>query len=146
MIERFEGLQGQAARMNMLRAQFLIDGNTDLAKIIAAATVVKDYLPGAALFSEGDRGGELFFILEGQVSIRKRGRELTQCGAGIHVGEIGLLEPFKGRSASVIAIDTVVVAQITLQKFIDIAETHPNLWRRMALELAHRLVQLQDAV
>jgi CRP-like cAMP-binding protein len=146
VIESYQGNEGRATLMNALRAQFLVDGNSDIAKLLASATQIREYKPGAALFSEGDRGGDLFFILEGQVSVRKRERELAVCGAKTHIGEIGLLEPFNGRSASVVAIDNVVVAQISLQKFTEIAESHPNLWRRMALALAHRLVQSQDAV
>ena len=146
MIERFQGLGGQAAVLNELRRQFLIDGNSSIAKILASATQVREFAPDAVLFTEGDRGGDLFFILAGQVSIRKGEREIATCGAGMHIGEVGLLEPFKGRSASVVAIDAVVVAQISLTKFTDVAEAHPILWRRMALALAHRLVQSQDAV
>ena len=132
--------------MNALRSQFLVDGNTDIANMMASATQVKEFTPGTVIFSEGERGGDLFFIISGKISVRKHEQEIATCSAGMHVGEIGLLEPFKGRSASVVAIDTVVAAQISLQKFIEIAGLHPNLWRRMALELAHRLVKTQDAV
>jgi CRP-like cAMP-binding protein len=61
----------------------------------------------------------------------------------MHVGEIALLEPFKGRSASVAAIDTVMAALITQQRFTEIARFHPELWRRLAIELARRLVAAQ---
>jgi hypothetical protein len=37
--------------------------------------------------------------------------------AGKHAGEIALLEPFKRRSRTVLAIDTVVLAPISAQKF-----------------------------
>lgn len=146
MLESYQGKEGQAALLNVLRRQFLVDGNSEIAKVLALATQVKEFAPGAVLFTEGERGGELFFIIAGQVSVRKREREIATIGAGMHTGEIGLLEPFKGRSASVVAIDAVVVAKISLQKFTEIAESHPNLWRRMALELAHRLTIADDAV
>ena len=146
MLESYQGKEGQAALLNVLRSQFLVDGNSEIAKKIALATQVKEFAPGAVLFTEGERGGDLFFIIAGQVSVRKHEREVATVSAGVHIGEIGLLEPFKGRSASVVAIDTVVVAKISLQKFTEIADLHPNLWRRMALELAHRLVKTSDAV
>lgn len=146
MIEQFEGSQGQGALLNALRNQFLLNGSTEIAKRMAPVVLVKQFSPGSELFTEGHRGGELFFIIAGEVSIRKRGREIAKCGSGIHVGEIGLLEPFKERSATVVAIDTVVVAQITQLKFNELAESYPTLWRRMALALAHRLVAAQDAV
>jgi CRP/FNR family cyclic AMP-dependent transcriptional regulator len=146
VIERYQGKEGLGALLNEMRRQFLVDGNTDIAKMLVSATQVIEFLPGAVLFAEGDRGGDLFFILAGQVSVRKGDQEINTCPAGVHVGEIGLLEPFKGRSASVVAIDTVVVAQVSSQKFTTIADENPVLWRRMALELAHRLVKSQDAI
>lgn len=146
MLESYQGKEGLAALLNALRRQFLVDGNSDIAKLMASAAQIREFAPGTLLFTEGDRGGDLFFIMAGQVSVRKHEREITTCSAGTHVGEIGLLEPFKGRSASVIAIDAVVAAQISLQKFTDVAASHPNLWRRMALALARRLVKSDDAV
>ena len=146
MLERYQGKEGRAMLLNALRSQFLVDGNSDAATMLAASTQVREFPPGTTLFNEGDRGGDLFFIFSGTVSVRKDDRELATCGAGLHIGEIGLLEPFKGRSATVVAVDTVIAGQIGLQKFTEVSEQHPNLWRRMALELAHRLVKAQDAV
>jgi len=53
---------------------------------------------------------------------------------------------FKGRSATVDAIDTVVVAQISGQKFTEIAAHCPELWRRLGIELARRLVKLEATI
>ena len=61
----------------------------------------------------------------------------------MHVGEIALLEPFKGRSATVTSVESVVAALITQQRFTEVARFHPDLWRRMAIELARRLVKTQ---
>ena len=58
MIERFQELGGQAAVLNELRRQFLIDGNSSIAKILASATQVREFAPDAVLFTEGDRGGD----------------------------------------------------------------------------------------
>jgi CRP/FNR family transcriptional regulator, cyclic AMP receptor protein len=146
MFDNYQGKEGRAALLNALRSQFLVDGNSDIANMMASATRVKDFFPGEVLFTEGERGGDLFFIIEGRVSVRKGEREIATIDARMHVGEIGLLEPYKGRSASAIAIDRVVVAQVSQMQFTEIAGLHPDLWRRMALELAHRLVKTQDAV
>ena len=146
MLERFHGKDGHAALLNALRSQFLIDGNSEIAQRIASSAQVKEYAAGSALFTQGERGSDLCFILEGRVSIRVDGTEIAMCRAGMHVGEVGLLEPFKGRSATVIALDTVVVALLTAQKFTEIATFYPELWRRMALELARRLVASQALI
>lgn len=143
MKERYLGKDGRAALLNALRGQFLVDGKSETADMIASAVVVKQYAPGETLFVQGERGSDLCFILEGQVSVSIGTEPIATCGVGMHVGEIALLEPFRGRSTTVTALDTVVVAQISTQKFYDIAEHHPDLWRRMALELAHRLVKAQ---
>lgn len=144
MLERFQGKDGRVALLNALRTQFLIDGNSEIAGIIASAIKLRDYPPGTPLFSQGERGSDLFFILAGQVSVRVDEREVATVSAGMHVGEIGLLEPFKGRSATVVAIDTAVVAQVAGHRFTEIARLHPELWRRMAIELARRLVKSQS--
>ncbi|MBI4204061.1 MAG: cyclic nucleotide-binding domain-containing protein [Betaproteobacteria bacterium] len=144
MLERFQGKDGRVALLNALRNQFLVDGNSEIADMIASAAHVKEYAPGTALFTKGERGSDLCFILSGQVSVRVDEREIATVSAGMHVGEIGLLEPFKGRSGTVVAVDTVVVAQVAGHRFTEIARFHPELWRRMAVELARRLVTSQS--
>lgn len=146
MLERFQGKDGRAALLNALRNQFLVDGNSDIADKIASATQIKEYSPDTVLFTQGERSSDLYFILAGQVSVCEHGRKIATCSAGMHVGEIALLDPFKGRSTTVVAIDTVIVAQISAQKFTDIAKYHPELWRRVAVELACRLVKSQAIV
>ncbi|MBI4195831.1 MAG: cyclic nucleotide-binding domain-containing protein [Betaproteobacteria bacterium] len=143
MLERFQGKEGRVALLNVLRNQFLIDGNSDIADKIASAAQIREYSPGIPLFSEGERGSDLYFILAGQVSISMDVREIATVSAGMHVGEIGLLEPFRGRSANVIAKDTVVAALVSQTRFTEIARFHPELWRRMAMELGRRLVKAQ---
>ena len=143
MLERFQGREGRAALLNALRNQFLVDGSTEIAEMILAASQLQEFAPGAALFTQGERGNHLLFILAGTVSVQVDGTEVASVHAGVHVGEIALLEPFQARSATVRAKDTVVVAQISGQKFGDIAKHQPELWRRIAIELSRRLVKSQ---
>lgn len=143
MLERFQGREGRAALLNALRNQFLVDGSNEIAELILAASQLQEFAPGAALFTQGERGSYLLFILAGTVSVLVDGQEVATVNAGIHVGEVALLQPFQGRSATVKAKDTVVVAQISEQKFSDIAKHHPELWRRIAIELSRRLVKSQ---
>lgn len=144
MLERFQGKDGRSALLSALRNQFLVEGNGDIADKIAAAALLREYAPGTALFSQGERGGDLRFILAGKVSVRVDEQEVATVGAGMHLGEIGLLEPFKGRSAAAVAVDAVVAAQVPHTSFTEIARLHPDLWRRMAIELARRLVKAQS--
>ena len=143
MLERFQGKEGYAALLGALRSQFLVDGSSEIADMILSASQLHEYAPGSPMFTQGERGSDLCFILAGHVSVHVDDEEVATCSAGIHVGEVGLLEPFQGRSATVKAKDTVVVAQVSAQKFTDIAKRYPDLWRRIALELARRLVKTQ---
>jgi CRP/FNR family cyclic AMP-dependent transcriptional regulator len=143
MLERFQGKDGRVALLNALRGQFLVDGNTEIADKLASAIQLREYGPGVPLFSQGERGSDLYFIIHGKVSVSIDGREIATVGAGMHVGEIALLEPFKGRSATVAASELVVAALVSQQRFTEIARFHPDLWRRIAIELARRLVKAQ---
>ncbi|MGQ0523895.1 MAG: Crp/Fnr family transcriptional regulator [Betaproteobacteria bacterium] len=143
MLERFQGKDGRVALLNALRGQFLVDGNTEIADKLASAIQLREYGPGVLLFSQGERGSDLYFIIHGKVSVSIDGREIATVGAGMHVGEIALLEPFKGRSATVAASEPAVAALISQQRFTEIARFHPDLWRRIAIELARRLVKAQ---
>jgi CRP-like cAMP-binding protein len=143
MLERYQGKDGRAALLDALRKQFIVDGHSEIADRLASAARIREYAAGAALFNQGERGSDLCFILTGKVSICVDGRDIATCGAGIHVGEIGLLEPFKGRSATVLALETTVAAEVSAQQFTEVAKYHPELWRRVAIELARRLVKSQ---
>lgn len=144
MIQHFQGKEGLPVLMEALRGQFLIDGNNDIANAIRSEMQLKEFSPGTAIFNQGDRGGDVYLVLAGRVSIRLDQQEVAVVQAGMHVGEIGMLEPFKGRSATVVALEPVVAVHITHQRFLGIAKVHTDLWRRLALELAHRLVKGQQ--
>jgi CRP-like cAMP-binding protein len=144
MLERFQGKEGRVALLNALRGQFLVDGNTEIADKLASSVQLREYAPGIPLFSQGERGSDLYFVLHGTVVVHVNDAAIARVAAGMHVGEIALLEPFKGRSATVLAGDTLVVAAlVTQQRFTEIARFHPELWRRLAMELARRLEKAQ---
>lgn len=144
MIEKFQGQDGRPVLLAAIRSQFLVDGDPQLAERIASDMQLREYSEGEAIFTQGDRGSDICLILSGKVSIRVDEHEVATVNAGMHVGEIGMLEPFKGRSASVAALETVVAAHLTQTKFSEIAKPFPHLWRRLALELSHRLVKAQS--
>lgn len=143
MIEKFQGKDGRPTLMAALRSQFLVEGNAEIAERIESDMLLKEYPAGQAIFTQGERGGDMCLILFGKVSICVDGEEVATVNAGQHVGEIGMLEPHNSRSATVIGKDTVVAAHITQKKFFEMAKAFPDLWRRLALELAHRLVKVQ---
>ena len=143
MIEKFQGRDGKPLLMDALRRQFLVDGSNDISERITSDMMLREYPAGEVIFKQGERGSDLCLILHGKVSIFVDNNEVAVVGAGMHVGEIGMLEPFKGRTATVVAQETVVAAHITQTRFSEMAKAFPELWRRLALELGHRLSTTQ---
>ena len=139
----FEMAGGRVALMDALRKQFLVDGRSEIAEKIASVISLREYYTHEPIFTQGEKGGDICLILSGKVSIHVDEREVAIVSAGMHVGEIGMLDPVNGRSATVVALETVVAAHITQARFIDLAKPYPELWRRLALELVHRLVNAQ---
>ena len=94
MIEKFQGRDGKPQLMDALRRQFLVDGSNDISERIASDMMLREYPAGEAIFKQGERGSDLCLILHGTVSILVDSSEVAVVKAGMHVGEIGMLEPF----------------------------------------------------
>ncbi len=144
MITRFQNTDGKARLVAALRAQRIICDDAALATRIATVTTLLQLPPNAPqneFIKQGATDNDVYFILSGKVSIRVNGREVASRSAGFHVGEMALIDPTASRSASVIAVEDTVVAKVSEASFAAIALDFPQLWRRLALDLAERLRQ-----
>lgn len=70
---------------------------------VMQAVEVREHKDGDVIIREGDRGDELFIVLEGKVLVSRGGQPLTHLGAGEHVGEMALIRSVP-RSATVTAV------------------------------------------
>jgi CRP/FNR family cyclic AMP-dependent transcriptional regulator len=103
----------------------------------------KTFEPGELLFREGERGGEMFIIIQGEVEIRKRTsakafRTLITFHEGDIFGEMALIEN-KPRSATAIALTpcrTLVMNQALLDTMID---NNPDFAKKMIRILSERI-------
>jgi predicted nucleotide-binding protein len=98
-----------------------------------------DIKGGKTLIQQNNTDNDIYFIVSGEVAITINGREIATRGAGLHIGEMALLDPTARRSASVITRERTVVLQVTEPKITTIATQYPQFWRRLAVELAARL-------
>lgn len=144
MIERFQGDAGRERLIEALRTQSTILGDNRLAKKIANAATLKEYQPGERLLQQGATDNHMAFIVAGKVAIEINGRAVNYRSKNQHVGEMALIDPSAPRSASVVAIETTVTAEIGEENFVPIANATPDLWRRLAVELGERLRQRND--
>jgi diguanylate cyclase (GGDEF)-like protein len=139
MINLFPGPAGRKRLIELLANQFVVAGDQGVAVRIAEKCTVRAYAAGTEIIKQGDCDNDIYLILSGCVSIAVHGREIGRRNAGQHVGEMALVNPTILRTASVLAMEDTVAAQISEPDFSNIAEKAPKLWRLLAGELGGRI-------
>jgi CRP/FNR family transcriptional regulator, cyclic AMP receptor protein len=139
MLERFQGLDGKNRLITALTEQKIIHGDETLANAIADIAELKEYSSGTEIAHQNDTDSDIYLIITGCVSVFVNGREIAKRQAGLHVGEMALIDSTVRRSATLKATEHTIVAKITEPLFTELADKHPKLWRRIAVELVHRL-------
>lgn len=108
----------------------------------STADLIRTYPKGTMIFSECQRGQEMFIIQEGQVKISKvvDGNEviLAVLKKGDFFGEMALLEN-KPRSASAIAHENCKLMTVNRQNFEQMVSTQSQLIARLTTTLSDRL-------
>ena len=139
LLKSFQGSEGRLRLIDALISQPLIRDN-DLAAAVEPYLELEEVLAGTNLIKQGASDTDLFLILSGAFSVAIDGRVVARKKAGEHVGEMAVVNPFTPRSASVTATADSAVARIAEPDFSSLADRYPRLWRRIALELASRLL------
>src|SRR5580692_3574707 len=103
---------------------------------------VRAFTDGASVIREGDKGDELFIVLEGKVRVSRGEQTLTHLGPGAHVGEMALIRSVP-RSANVIAVGPAELIAIRRADFFEILRKEHEvavkmLWQFLGV-LADRL-------
>ena len=94
---------------------------------------------GAVVMREGERGSEVFVVVDGTLEVSRGGEgNLGEVGAGQVVGEIALLSN-QPRSATVTAATSVRALRIGGTDFLDLLERMPLLWLKITRALADRI-------
>jgi CRP/FNR family cyclic AMP-dependent transcriptional regulator len=138
MAERFRTIDSVR---EAIRRQPITGGSADIANQLAAVAVIEAYEAGEILITQSAADTDLFLILCGSVVVSPNGRDDTIRRAHDHVGEMATIDPAVRRSATVRANEPVVVARIKEPHFSSVANAHPSMWRRLAVEMAERLRQ-----
>lgn len=105
---------------------------------IAALAEERTVDAGTELISEGEAGTEFFVVVDGEIDVRRRGRRIAQLAAGSFVGEIALLSR-SPRTATVVATSPLHVLVIAGRDFVELLDTLPELWLKVARALADRI-------
>lgn len=139
MTDRFEGTEGRRRLVTALQEQRIVRDEEVVATAIADTCQVRQYKVNDILTTQGSEEADIFFILSGSVAVVVNGRGITERGTGYHVGEMALIDPTARRSATLRATEDTDVAVMAEADFTRLATKYPHLWRRLALDLAHRL-------
>jgi len=124
-----------------LLPQKIVQGSRAVAEDIAKDGTLVEFSPGQRIIEQGADDRDLIFLLAGKVQIIIHGVRLYTREHGVTVGEMSAINPHVGRSATVEAVEPVVVWRITQSRLVEIGKKHPDLWRLLAFELAARLEQ-----
>jgi predicted nucleotide-binding protein len=138
MLSRFTD---KAALVESLVNQKLVMGDDALAAAIASRVTVHEVAPEELLIAQGGFDDAIYFILAGTFSIVVNEEEVAQRTANDYVGEMSIVLPSLPRSATVVALESGVVAKLLAVDLIELGNAYPRVWRQIAKTLADRLYQ-----
>lgn len=114
--------------LTSIQNNYLVYGLTPEQLASVAEIATERFLkPGEMLCRQGEVGGELYIVLEGNLSVQTgEGERLAEVGPNSVVGEMGLIES-RPRSASVQATEPCRVAAIRSTDLREVMVTDGNL-------------------
>lgn len=139
MIERFDGEDGKRLLAKELADQGIVHGDRAVTAGLVEVAQLRELESGEALIEQDADDNDIFFVISGRLEVEANGRLVATRNAGTHVGEMAVIDAKARRSATVLAAEKTVVARVTEPDFSRLAAAHPELWRRIAVELCGRL-------
>jgi CRP/FNR family transcriptional regulator, cyclic AMP receptor protein len=139
VVARFQGDEGRQRLAIQLQSQVLLAGSTTLAAEVAAVAEVSELAPADVLIRQDATDNDLYFILSGRFRVLVNNRDVALRGGNDHVGEMAIIDPTSGRTATVVATQRSIVAKVTEPFFSALADKNPQIWRAMSLTLCRRL-------
>ena len=141
MLERFQGEAGTRLLIGALRGNEVVEHDAALATRLAEVGKLRQVERGANLIEQGANDNDLYFIIQGDVTVYVNERAVATRGPGHCVGEMALIDAAAPRAATVRAMTDMVVVKVTEAQFQPIGEAFPQMWRAFAKMLAARLRQ-----
>ncbi len=108
-------------------------------KNLAKGMTERSAAAGEVLVGQGDSAVAFFIVLEGELSVQIAGKEVRRLGRGDHFGEIALLVPEAGRTATVLATTPVRVGALSKWNFKGFVKEHPETHWPLLVGLARQI-------
>jgi predicted nucleotide-binding protein len=146
MKERFEGDSDKRVLLEVLQEQKLVAGDVALAEALTTRIELLDIAEGNSIIQQGASDNDVYFILAGEFQVIVNGKAIARRAPGDHVGEMAAVQPTQTRAATIQASAPSVVAKLREADLVEVGRTFPDIWRRIAKELAKRLLQRNQYV
>ncbi len=140
MKERFEG-PARPKLIDALLHQEFVSGNADLANALADRGELLEFQKGDRIITQDAEDDDIYLLISGAAAVVIKGNQINTRKAGQHVGEMAAIEPAQKRSATIVALETVVALKLSSLEFNSIGNEYPKIWLPIARELARRLFQ-----
>ncbi len=127
--------------IDALLNQKIIRGNRIIATAFADVGDLKEFAAGKNIIEQGESDRSVHFLLSGRGQIIINGVRLYHREPACTVGEMSAINPSIGRSATIEAVENVVTLKVDHEKFAEVGNEHPEMWRLVAQDLAARLEQ-----
>lgn len=111
---------------------------------LACAAVERTFSAGTVICQEGERGEQVYFIVQGRAEIVKEVDEglerlLGEAGPGEYFGEMALLQSDGARTATVRAVEPTEALEIGRDPFLAVLGRSPALGVRILVRVTNRL-------
>lgn len=100
--------------------------------------------PRQTVVREGTTGEEVWMVIEGELSVHRGGQEVARLAPGDYFGELAVIDA-RPRDASIVAETPVELLVIGRRRFWSLIEGSPTLLRKLLVDLARRLHELDAA-
>lgn len=138
---RFHGRDGQNTLIRCLSESRLLSGNNAACQALAKVGTLVKHANDKAIIEQGADDDWIYFLLSGRAKVFVNNRHIATREACTHLGEMSVIDPQARRSASVISDGEALSLRVPADQFIRITNDHPEIWRRIASELASRIRQ-----
>lgn len=146
MIDRFTGASGERLLRQCLMEQQCVAHDSSVVDEMLKVLNLLAVKSGQRVLTQGEHDNDIYLILAGRLAVYVNNREIGIRHASQHVGEMALIDPSARRSATVVALEASILAKISEPDFASISEKCPEMWRRLAKELAQRLREREKFV
>jgi len=100
---------------------------------------------GRELMAEGTPGRECMIIVDGDATVRRKGRVVARVGPGDFLGELAVVAGVP-RTASVTADTDMTIEVLNRREFSALLDTEPRVARKVLIGAVRRLHELEPGL